>query len=427
MDETTDAGLRSFVEVPPDSHFPIQNLPFGIFHRPGEAARVGVAIGDWILDLAVLDEAGLFDRTAVAGLKVFHEKRLNRLMALGRQAWREVRATVSRLLRSDEAVLRDNRALRQKSFVPMADALLELPADIGDYTDFYSSREHAHNVGTMLRGPDKALMPNWLHLPVAYHGRASSIIVSGQDIIRPKGQTKSDEEPMPRFGPSRNLDFELEMGFFVGRGNELGHPIPVQEADEHIFGMVLVNDWSARDIQKWEYVPLGPFLAKNFATSISPWVVTLDALEPFRTTGPIQDPQPLPYLQISGPQAYDIQLEVYLQGDKMAEPHRICLSNFKYLYWNMRQQLAHHTCNGCNVRPGDLMASGTISGPDPGSFGSMLELAWRGTKPISFPNGETRVFLQDGDRVTMTGFCQGPGYRVGFGEVTARVLPALAD
>jgi fumarylacetoacetase len=268
-------------------------------------------------------------------------------------------------------------------------------------------------------------MPNWLHLPVAYHGRASSVVVSGTDLHRPLGQTKADDAPAPTFGPSRSLDFELEMGLFVGPGNALGQPIPIEKAPEHIFGMVLVNDWSARDIQKWEYQPLGPFLAKSFGTSISPWVVTLDALEPFRTAGPKQEPAPLPYLRSPGDWAFDIHLEVALQGAQMARPHLICRSNFQYLYWNVCQQLAHHTVNGCNLRPGDLLASGTISGPTPDSFGSLLELAWKGTRPLAFPNGEQRVFLQDGDRVTMTGWCQGAGYRVGFGEVTGRVLPAI--
>ncbi len=308
--------------------------------------------------------------------------------------------------------------------VPQSAVEMVLPVDIGDYSDFYSSREHSTNVGTMLRGAQNALQPNWLHLPVAYHGRASSIVLSGTDLRRPRGQTKADDAAAPTFGPSRNLDFELEMGFFVGPGNELGYPIPIAEASDHIFGLVLVNDWSARDIQKWEYVPLGPFLSKNFGTSISPWVVTLDALQPFRIAGPVQDPAPLAYLQTNGLQAFDIQLEVHLQTTKMAQPQRISASNAKHLYWNIAQQLAHHTINGCNLRPGDLLASGTISGPTPDSYGSMLELAWKGTKPLSLPGGETRTFLQDGDRVTMTGWCQGNGYRVGFGEVTGSILPS---
>jgi fumarylacetoacetase len=427
VDPTTDPALRSWVHVATESHFPIQNLPYGVFRpRPGESPRVGVAIGAHVLDLAVLEAAGLFDAPALRGRAVFGQPTFNDFLALGRRAWREARATVSRLLHQDEPALRDNADLRASALIPMANVEMLLPATIGDYTDFYSSREHATNVGTMMRGPDNALQPNWLHLPVAYHGRASSIVVSGTDVRRPRGQTKGDKDAAPTFGPSRSLDFELEMGFFVGPGNPLGQPIPIEQAPEHIFGMVLVNDWSARDIQRWEYVPLGPFLAKNFATTISPWVVTLDALEPFRTAGPKQEPAPLPYLRSPGDWAFDIHVEILLQSATMDRPHVISRSSAKYLYWNVCQQLAHHAVNGCNLRPGDLLASGTISGPAPDSYGSMLELAWKGTKPIALPNGEKRVFLQDGDRVTLTGWCQGEGYRVGFGEAAGRVLPALA-
>jgi fumarylacetoacetase len=305
----------------------------------------------------------------------------------------------------------------------MAEVEMLLPADIGDYTDFYSSREHATNVGTMLRGADKALQPNWLALPVAYHGRASSVVVSGTDVRRPCGQSKPESAAAPIYGPSRALDFELEMAVFIGPGNELGRPITIALAEEHLFGMVLLNDWSARDIQSWEYVPLGPFLSKNFATSISPWVVPMEALEPFRTAAPLQDPPPLPYLHDEPRTSYDIHLEVSLQGEKMTHPQRICASNFKYLYWTSPQQLAHHTVNGCNLRPGDLLASGTISGPTPDSYGSLLELSWRGSRPLQL-GGESRTFLQDGDRVTMTAWCQGDGFRVGFGEVTGRILAA---
>jgi fumarylacetoacetase len=428
MHPTNDPSLRSFVPVEPGSYFPIQNLPYGVFCRRKEKLpRVGVAIGEFVLDLTVLQERGLLPvlHPAQPGFKIFKAQMLNFFMNLGRPKWTAVRTAVSRLLRADEPTLRDDTALRDAALIPRADVEMLLPALIGDYTDFYSSRDHAANVGTMLRGPENALMPNWLHLPVAYHGRASSVVVSGTDLHRPKGQTKADDAAAPTFGPSRSLDFELEMGFFVGPGNELGHPIPITAAAEHIFGLVLVNDWSARDIQKWEYVPLGPFLAKNFGTSISPWVVTLDALEPFRTAGPQQDPEPLPYLRSEGDWAYDIHLEVYLQSARMSQPQRICASNVRHLYWNICQQLAHHTVNGCNLQPGDLLASGTISGPTPDSYGSLLELAWKGTRPIALPDGERRTFLQDGDRVTMTGWCEGPGYRVGFGEVTGRILPAL--
>jgi fumarylacetoacetase len=416
----TDATLKSFIPVPPDSHFPIQNLPYGVFKRRGtsDARRtIGAAIGDQVLDLKILQDEGLL-RTSV-----FSNPTLNAFMAAGRASWREVRQTLTRLLSADEPTLRDNTKLRDRVLVPMSNVDMLLPVEIGDYTDFYSSREHATNVGTMFRGKENALMPNWLHLPVAYHGRASSIVISGTDLHRPLGQTKADDAAAPSFGPSRVVDFELEMGFFVGPGNALGRPIPAGRALDHIFGLVLVNDWSARDIQKWEYQPLGPFLAKNFGTSISPWIITLDALEPFRTSGPHQDPQPLPYLRTSGPMSYDITLEVLLQTPRLDRPQRISLSNFKHLYWNMAQQLAHHTVNGCNLRSGDLLASGTISGATPDSYGSMLELAWKGTKPIQLFNGETRTSLQDGDRLTLTGWCQGDGYRVGFGEVTGRVLP----
>jgi fumarylacetoacetase len=428
MDPTTDPTLRSWIPVAADDHFPIQNLPYGVFVDPlseknphdGQGLCVGVAIGDYVLDVSRLEQAGLLFGPES---NIFFN-RLQSFLAAGPAVWHSVRQRISQLLREDEPALRDNATLRDRLLLLRSEVTMALPVQIGDYTDFYSSRYHATNVGTMLRGPENALNPNWLYLPVAYHGRASSIVVSGTDIRRPLGQTKADEAAAPTYGPSRSLDFELEMGFFVGPGNELGEPIPVDQAEKHIFGMVLVNDWSARDIQKWEYQPLGPFLAKNFATSISPWIVPLAALEPFRCAGPAQEPNPLSYLQTKGDWAYDIQLEVWLQGGKMDKPQRLSRSNFKHLYWNICQQLAHHTVNGCNMKPGDLLASGTISGPTPDSYGCLLELAWKGTKPIHFPNGERRTFLQDGDRVTMTGWCQGSGYRVGFGEVTGKVLPA---
>jgi fumarylacetoacetase len=426
MNPTNDPSLRSFVPVGPESHFPIQNLPYGVFRRKsGGAPAVGVAIGDLVLDLAEVDVAGLFRGAAVHGKGLFNRDSLNAFMASGSETWSETRAAISRLLRADTPTIRDDSKLREKALLPQSDVEMLLPAVIGDYTDFYSSREHATNVGTMLRGADNALQPNWLHLPVAYHGRASSVVVSGTDLRRPLGQTKPTDAPTPVFGPSKSVDFELEMGVFVGPGNELGRPIPIARAAEHLFGMVLVNDWSARDIQAWEYVPLGPFLAKNFGTSISPWVVPLEALAPFRIAGAVQDPEPLSYLRPTGDWTYDIQLEVLLQTAKMDRPHCISRSNSKFLYWNICQQLAHHTINGCNLKPGDLLASGTISGPTPDSYGSMLELAWRGTKPIALPNGESRSFLLDGDRITMTGWCQGDGYRIGFGDVTGRVIASI--
>ena len=418
-------ALQSFVPVAPESHFPIQNLPYGVFCRLTDGTpRIGVAIGDFVLDVSFLSERGLLDGPVLGKQFFVGQRSLNGFMARGPAAWKEAREKITRLLSVGVATFRDDASLRDRALISQSELRMLLPAVIENYSDFYSSREHAQNVGTMLRGPENALMPNWLHLPVAYHGRASSIIPSGVDITRPKGQTKADNAPLPTFGPSRSLDFELEMGFFVGPGNDLGRPIPIAQAADHIFGMVLVNDWSARDIQKWEYVPLGPFLAKNFATSISPWVVPLSALEPFRIPGPIQNPEPLPYLKSPGNWAYDIHLEVLLQTAAMKAPQRICVSNAKYLYWNICQQLAHHTVNGCNMRPGDLLASGTISGPAPDSYGSLLELAWKGTRPVHLESGETRTFLEDGDKVTMTAWCQGDGCRIGFGEVTARVLPA---
>ncbi|MCI0464107.1 MAG: fumarylacetoacetase [Gemmataceae bacterium] len=424
MTSTTDPALRSFLPIAPESHFPIQNLPYGVFSEDGSPERIGVAIGEYVLDLGVLDDFGLLDELGSDVRRALRQDRLNAFAALGRQVRMLTRFLLSRLLSADEPTLRDNKALRDRALVPMSQVQMVLPFHIGDYTDFYSSREHASNVGTMLRGADNALQRNWLHLPVAYHGRASSVVVSGTDLRRPLGQAKADDAPAPTLGPSRSLDFELELGYFVGVGNELGRPVPIDEAPGHLFGMVLVNDWSARDIQKWEYVPLGPFLAKNFGTSISPWVVTMEALRPFRVPGPVQDPPPLEYLRTSGDWAFDIQLEVWLQGEQMTAPQRLCASHAKYLYWNVCQQLAHHTAGGCNLRPGDLLATGTISGPTPDSYGSLLELSWKGTRPLHFPDGSSRVFLQDGDRVTLTGWCQGQGYRVGFGEATGRILPA---
>ncbi len=417
--------LRSFIDVPLDSHFPIQNLPYGIFSPPGERPRPGVRISDRVLDLATVARAGLFTGPHLASTDAFSRPSLNDFMALGRPAWREARATLQDLLSADNPTLRDDEALRRRALFPADEVTMHLPAAIGDFTDFYSSREHASNVGSMFRDPDDPLLPNWLHLPVAYHGRASSVVVSGVDVHRPWGQTKEAGADAPSFGPSREVDFELEVGAFVGPGNRLAEPVPVGEAQDHVFGLVLVNDWSARDIQRWEYRPLGPFLAKNFATSISPWIVTLEALDPFRVAGPEQEPRPLPYLRTEQPCAYDVHLEASLQGNGMAEPAVITRTNFRYLYWSICQQVAHHTVTGCNLRPGDLLASGTVSGPTPDSYGSLLELSWRGERPIRLPNGETRTFLQDGDRLTLTGWCQGNGYRVGFGEATAQLLPAV--
>jgi fumarylacetoacetase len=424
MDSTCDPSLTTYVDVPADSQFPIQNLPWGVVSPPGASRRCVVRLGDHVVDLAVLQRADLL---GVAGLPsdAFDIGSLNGFMVLPAEVRRATRARISELLSTDCADLRDDAALRQRVILPLADVTVHLPVCINDYTDFYSSREHATNVGTMFRGKDNALMPNWLHLPVGYHGRASSIVIDGTPVRRPLGQMLPPDAEAPVFGPCRLLDFELEMGFFTaGPPTELGESVSVDEADERIFGLVLVNDWSARDIQKWEYQPLGPFNAKNFATSISPWIVPWGALQPFRREPVAQDPEPLPYLRGEKNATFDIALEVALATAEQREPHTVCRSNFKYLYWTMHQQLAHHTVTGCNINPGDLMASGTISGPDKGSFGSMLELTWRGTEPIQLPSGEERKFLQDGDAVIMTGWCEGDGYRIGFGQVRGEVLPA---
>jgi fumarylacetoacetase len=410
--------MRSFLDVAPDSHFPIQNLPFGIFKPRNGAARAGVAIGDLILDLAVLEEAGHFGQQ-----RVFASDSLNAFMSLGRPVWKKTREIIQNLLSTETPTLRDDTALRARTFHKQSEVTMQLAVRIGDYTDFYSSFHHAHNVGTMLRGPENALMPNWKWLPVAYHGRASSIVISGADVRRPRGQIKPPDAATPTFAASRSFDFELETAFFVGPGNEQGEPIPVGRAEDHICGFVLMNDWSARDIQTWEYQPLGPFLAKNFCTSISPWIVTLEALEPFRKKLPAQDPSPLGYLRREDDFTFDIQLEARLQSASMAAPQIITRTNFQNLYWSAAQQLAHHTVNGCNLQPGDLLASGTISGPSEESRGCMLELTWRGANPIKLSSGETRKWLEDGDTLTITGWCQGDGYRVGFGEVSGKVLP----
>lgn len=415
----------SFLDIPPDSPFPIQNLPYGVFRpRTGGRPRVGVAIGKQVLDLSVLEERGLFRHPTLQQHRPFAQPLLNRFMELGPEAWQAARETITHLLLDTTPTLRDDAALREHALHRLADVDLLLPAAIGDYTDFYASKEHATNVGTMFRGEANALMPNWLHLPVAYHGRASSVIVSPSDVRRPRGQVKPENAPR-RLAPSQQLDFEVEVGFLIGQGNALGEPISVDRAIDHIFGMVLVNDWSARDIQRWEYVPLGPFLGKNFATTISPWVVPMDALEPFRYAGPPQDPTPLPYLRTSAPAAYNLHLEAAIQTSAMDAPHTVCRTNTRYLYWNAAQMLAHHTINGCNLRPGDLLASGTISGPHEESYGSLLERTWRGERPLRLPGSETRAFLEDGDRVVMTGWAEGEGYRIGFGEASGTVLPAL--
>jgi fumarylacetoacetase len=421
--KANDPSLTSWVDVPKGSDFPIQNLPFGIFRTDSQFPHVCVAIGDKLVDLKALHVMGYLENLPFS-LEDMVSDSLNRCMRHGKQAMRDLRNRISKLLRSDMPDLRDKEHHVRQVLFNQNEVQLLMPIQVGDYTDFYSSEDHARNVGIMFRDPARALLPNWKHLPVGYHGRASSIMVSGKDFHRPQGQTNASDDTMPTFGPTKQLDFELEMAFVTFDGKPLGHSISTTEADEYIFGMLLFNDWSARDIQRWEYVPLGPFLAKNFASTVSPWVVTLDALEPFRTSGPVQDPEVLPYLKYEGDKNIDINLQVGIQPEN-AEETIVSNSNYKHMYWNMNQQLAHHTVNGCNVRCGDMMASGTISGPTEGSYGSMLEIAWKGTKPVAMNNGATRSFIQDNDTVIMRGYAEKNGVRIGFGECKSKVLPAL--
>ncbi|MBI3239947.1 MAG: fumarylacetoacetase [Flavobacteriia bacterium] len=416
-------ALTSWVEVPQHSDFPIQNLPFGIVKTSQLTPRVASRIGDFAIDLKSLYVLGYLENLPFEHSD-FDCTTLNVLMKRGKKATRELRNRLSKLFDSNYTDLQKNQVHVEQVLIPIDQVTMCMPVEIGDYTDFYSSREHATNVGIMLRGAENALMPNWLWLPVGYHGRASSIVISGEPVRRPKGQIKPNPEESPIYTASRNLDFELEMAFITFDGKPLGDRISTDEAEDFIFGMCLFNDWSARDMQAWEYIPLGPFLAKNFASSISPWIVTLDALDAFKVNGPVQDPEVLSYLEYSGQKSYDIQLEVYIQPENATET-KVCTSNFKYMYWNMAQQLAHHTVNGCNVRCGDLMGSGTISGPTPDSFGSMMELSWRGANPIPMNDGTERKFIQDGDTVIMRGFSSKDGVRVGFGEVTGKILPAV--
>lgn len=417
-------ALKSFVEVHPDSHFPIENLPYGVFkHEPSSLPRPGVAIGDYVLDLSEIFSAGLFNGPILKNSDCFLQPDLNKFVGLGKSAWKEARSTIQKLLSSNEPTLRDNASLRKKALIPMNKVEMLLPIAIGDYTDFFSSMHHAKNCGTIFRGPENPIPANWFHLPIAYHGRASSIVISGTDIIRPRGQGHPIGNSPPYFGPSRKLDFELEMAAVVGPGNELGKPVDVNKASDHIFGLVLMNDWSARDIQAWEYVPLGPFLGKSFGTTVSPWVVTLDALEPFACDAPKQDPHPLPYLNETVSKNYDISLEVQIKPAGQEHSCTVTRSNFKHLYWTLTQQLAHHTINGCNLRPGDLLGTGTISGSDPESLGCLLELTWNGQKALSL-NGTARTFLEDGDEVTFTGYSKGNGYKIGFGTCSGKIVPS---
>ena len=419
--KANDPSLKSWLEISKESDFPIQNLPFGIYSTKNKTKRVGVAIGDQILDLYRLFKLGYLDSLSFCE-HCFSNEYLNRMMGHGKLEIRDLRNRISELLNAENSELSQNKEAIAKVLDLQIESEMHLPVKIGDYTDFYSSEQHAFNVGSMFRDPDNALLPNWKHIPVAYHGRSSSIIPSGQDVIRPKGQQKLDDNKNPIFGASKLLDFELEMGFITFQGKPLGNTISTQEADEFIFGMCLFNDWSARDIQKWEYIPLGPFLAKNFASSMSCWIVTLDALEPFRTAGPIQKPKVLPYLEYSGHKHLDIELTVAIQTENGAKKV-VTNSNYKHMYWNMNQQLAHHTVNGCNVNCGDILASGTISGPEEGSFGSMLEISWKGTKPVKMPDGSERKFIQDGDSVIFNGRAKNKDFNIGFGELISKVLP----
>ena len=439
VNETHDPTLRCWVASAhaPETDFPIQNLPFGVFRRAqsDEAARVGVAIGDQILDVGACLGQGLFNGLAAQAAEACTGSSLNALMALGRASWSALRQEISAVLRADGAAYGRDPQLGAKILVPMAQAELLLPAAIGDYTDFYASVHHATNVGSMFR-PDNPLLPNYKYVPIGYHGRSSSIVMSGTPVRRPNGQTRDPQADGPQFGPCKLLDYEMEVGFFAGSGNALGQPIAINEAEEHIFGVCLVNDWSARDIQTWEYQPLGPFLAKNFATTISPWIVTLEALAPFRTPAferPTDDPQPLPYLHATENHSHggiDLIVEVYLVSRRMREaaiaPIRLSRGNFSTMYWTIAQMLTHHASNGCNIRPGDLFASGTVSGETKDARGCLLELTWRGAEPIELPNGETRTFLQDGDEIIMRGYCQRTGAaRIGLGESRGVVLPAV--
>ncbi|WP_339651176.1 fumarylacetoacetase [uncultured Maribacter sp.] len=409
------AKLKTWVSIPKNSDFSIYNLPFGIFSLKGDRPRAGIAIGEQIVDLSVLANLGLLEVNA----SYFKNSALNDFISLGKKITNKVRLDVQRLLTIENSPLKIHSA----AFIFQKDVKMHLPIHVGDYTDFYSSIEHATNVGKMFRDPENALLPNWRHIPIGYHGRASSIVISGTNIHRPMGQVKTNDMKVPVFKASGNLDFELEMGFIVGKGTNLGERISTKNAAEHIFGLVLFNDWSARDIQKWEYVPLGPFLGKSFASSMSPWIVTLEALAPFKVQGPLQKPEVLSYLQYEGENNYDIKLEVSMSSQSSGDTV-ISTSNFKFMYWNMMQQLAHHTVNGCNVNVGDVMASGTISGKDESSFGSLLEISWGGKKPFKLKDGSERTFIEDNDTVTMRGFAEKEGKRVGFGEVSGTILPS---
>lgn len=419
--QTNNPKRTSWIGYSLDTHFPIQNIPFGVFLTKDNMITIGTRIGDYAIDLGALQSMNYFKDVPLTD-DMFMQDTLNDFISDGKKTWRLVRNRIGDIFDKNNPELRDNKEHRDRIIFSMDEVEMQLPVQIGDYTDFYSSKEHATNVGTMFRDPENALLPNWLHLPVAYHGRSSSIIPSGIPVYRPCGQTMPAGADAPVFGPSTAVDFELEMGFITTDANNLGHPVSVDEAEDYIFGMVMLNDWSARDIQRWEYVPLGPFLAKNFASSISPWIVTLDALEPFRTNGPELEMPVLDYLKSPANKTFDISLEVDITPEN-GKKTTVCKSNFKYLYWNMSQQLAHHTVNGCKVNSGDLMGSGTISGTDPDSYGSMLELSWKGEKPVKLNDGTERSYILDNDTVTMRGFCKNGDVRIGFGELKTKILP----
>ena len=414
--------MKSFINYPQNSDFSIHNIPFGVAVFNREYIACCTRIGDLVIDLATLFDYGFFDEIEGLNENVFEAYTINEFIELGKPVTNAVRLKIQELLLEGSSLSHDEKTI-EECFYDLDKVQMMMPLHVQNYTDFYSSIEHATNVGKMFRDPANALLPNWKHLPVGYHGRASSIVVSGINFHRPKGQMKPADAEKPTFGASKQLDFELEMAFVLNKNTEIGESISTQEAEDAIFGMVIFNDWSARDIQSWEYVPLGPFLGKNFCSSISPWVVTLEALEPFRTASPKQEPEVLDYLKFEGDKNFDINLEVYLQPEN-GEENLICQSNYKYMYWNMTQQLAHHTINGCNVEVGDLYASGTISGSEPNSFGSMLELTWRGQNPLKLSDGTERKFIEDHDTIIMRGFSEKNGIRVGFGEVRGKVLPA---
>ncbi|TCB77264.1 fumarylacetoacetase [Acinetobacter sp. ANC 4173] len=417
--------METYITIPQNSDFSLHNLPYGVFSHFYDSERhIGVALGDYVIDLAILEQNGFLqiepDET------FFNQPTLNKFIGTGKSFWSKIRKELQSLLKKQNPILRDNLELREKVFIKQSDVIMHLPVSISGYTDFYSSKEHATNVGCMFRDPKNALLPNWSELPVGYNGRASSVVISGTDVVRPSGQIKLPDSERPIFSASRKLDFELETGFIIGKPSNLGEPVSVERAWNHIFGVVLFNDWSARDIQQWEYVPLGPFNSKTFASSISPWIVTLEALEPFRTQCPIQEPKPLSYLvEDNIHNSFDIHLSVELKTEDSDTADVISKTNFKYMYWSMAQQLAHHTISGCNVQIGDLMGSGTISGSEPNSYGSLLELTWNTTKPITLSNGQQRSFLNDGDTIIIKGYCEKEGIRVGFGEVSGKITSAF--